>query len=295
MATHNNVSIKCALVNIQSVRNKTFNLRDLIDDERLDILAITETWFSDSDLAVISEMTPDTHMLLHTTRQNARGGGVGVFISKAFKKIRKCTLDRQESYEVLQVECEVNGNRITLIILYRPPYSSMSSFIEELKTYLDSIDMVGANVIICGDFNVWMDDLSARYVSDFVDMIDSFNLANMVDEPTTIGGHMIDLVLVDKANNLVQDVQVEDIFSISPVHKLINFSVQLAMERKQKRTIKFRSKRNFDSEVLLGSIYNGISSQRLDSCVHGTVNTDECLTCFDELFNSVAKDRYEEM
>ena len=57
---------------------------------------------------------------------------------------------------------------------------SKSSFIDELKTYLDSIDMVGAYIIVCGDFNIWMDDLGARYVPEFVDMMDSFNLVNMV-------------------------------------------------------------------------------------------------------------------
>ena len=53
MATHNNANIKCGLVNIQSVRNKTFNIRDLINDECLDILALTETWLRDYELAVI--------------------------------------------------------------------------------------------------------------------------------------------------------------------------------------------------------------------------------------------------
>lgn len=297
MATHSNVNMKCALVNIQSVRNKTFNIRDLINDECLDILAITETWLSDADLAVISEMTPDTHTFLHTTRQTGRGGGVGVFASKAVEKIRKCVIDKPESYEVLQVQCEVNGNRITLIVIYRPPKLSMCNFIYELKTYLDTIDMVSSNVIICGDFNVWMDDLNARYVADFVDMVDSFNLVNVVNEPTSIGGHTIDLILVDKGNNFLQDVQVENIFSISPVHKLISFTMQLAIERKQKKKIIFRSKRNFDPDLLLGSIYNNIASQRFESCVHGTgtLNKCECLTCFDELTNSVAKDQYEIM
>ena len=54
MATHNNnMSIKCGLVNIQSVRNKTFNLHDLINDGYLDILAITETWLRDYELAAM--------------------------------------------------------------------------------------------------------------------------------------------------------------------------------------------------------------------------------------------------
>lgn len=214
------MNIKCSLVKNQSVRNKTFNLHDLINGECLDILAITETWLGEYDLAVVHKMTPGTHTFIHITRQISRRGGVGDFLSKSFKKIRKCMVERQETYEVLRVECELNSNKITLIIVYRPPYSSKNSFIEELRTYLDSIDMVGADIIVCCDFNMWMDDLSARYVSEFVDMMDSFNFVNVVDEPTTIGGHTIDFVCADKDLNLVQDVQVEDIFSLSPVHKL---------------------------------------------------------------------------
>ena len=295
MAVHNNVNIKCGLVNIQSVRNKTYDLRDLINNECLDLLAVTETWMGDYELAVIHEMTPDTHTFLHVTRHNVRGGGVGVFLSKAFKKIKKCTVEQQETYELLQVECELNNNKITLIIVYRPPYSSKSSFIDELKTYLDSIDMVGADIIVCGDFNIWMDDLGARYVPEFVDMMDSFNLVNMVGEPTTIGGHTIDLVFANKDIDLVKDVKVEEIFSISPVHKLIFFKVQLTIERKQKKMIKFRSKKNFNSELLLDTIYNGISYGRVAACPHGAESKEKCLTCLDDLFNSVAKERYEEM
>ena len=47
MATKN--SLNCALVNIQSVTNKTIEIRELIAEKSLDILALTETWLSNKE------------------------------------------------------------------------------------------------------------------------------------------------------------------------------------------------------------------------------------------------------
>lgn len=55
MASSGNVSnVKCGLSNVQSVRNKTFKVRDIINDEYLDIFAIMETWSYHFYLAVIN-------------------------------------------------------------------------------------------------------------------------------------------------------------------------------------------------------------------------------------------------
>ena len=77
MATNAISSIKCALVNIQSVGNKTCEIRDYIIDNQLDILVLTETWLNKCDSAKIKEMTPDTHKFLHIPRGTGRGGGRG--------------------------------------------------------------------------------------------------------------------------------------------------------------------------------------------------------------------------
>ena len=69
----------CALVNIQSVGNKTCEIRDYINENKLDVLMLTETWLNYSDSAKIKEMTPDTHTFLHVPRGDRRGGGAGIF------------------------------------------------------------------------------------------------------------------------------------------------------------------------------------------------------------------------
>ena len=41
--------IKCGFINIQSVGNKTLEIKELINDNKFDILALAETWLSGYD------------------------------------------------------------------------------------------------------------------------------------------------------------------------------------------------------------------------------------------------------
>lgn len=82
----NVLGLNCGLLNVQSARNKTLEIRDTINEKQLDLYGITETWLTNSETTVIEEMTPSTHTFIHNPRQG-RGGGVGLFISNAIKKI----------------------------------------------------------------------------------------------------------------------------------------------------------------------------------------------------------------
>ena len=166
--------VNCGLLNVQSARNKTLEIRDTINEEKLDLYAITETWITDYDTTITQEMTPVTHSFVHNPRRSGRGGGVGLFVSNAIKKIKKCKTRNYDTFELLQAECEINGNKMMIITIYRPPSTSSSVFIDEFRLYLETIDMVSANIIIWGDFNLWLDDIEARYVPHFIDTIATF-------------------------------------------------------------------------------------------------------------------------
>ena len=47
-------------MNVQSVTSKTLEIRELIAEKSLDILALTETWLSNNDSSKIAELLPDT-------------------------------------------------------------------------------------------------------------------------------------------------------------------------------------------------------------------------------------------
>ena len=55
-------SLNCALINMQSVTSKTLEIRELIAEKSLDILALTETWLSNNDSSKIAELVLDTHI-----------------------------------------------------------------------------------------------------------------------------------------------------------------------------------------------------------------------------------------
>lgn len=150
MATdHGLEMIKCGLINIQSVGNKTFEIRDLINEENFDLFAVTETWLKSFDKAKVTEMSPNTHTFLQIPRVGKRGGGVGIFLSNAFKRVKICATDKFESFEHMQVACEISGKRCVFVVVYRPPNLSINQFINDFSQYLETIDMIGMTLLIC--------------------------------------------------------------------------------------------------------------------------------------------------
>ena len=104
-------NLKCALINIQSVNYKTLTLAELINDKKLDILLITETWLkgNKTDKSKIQELTPSTHKFFHDPRTHKRGGGVGVVINKMCKNVKIVNICKPKSYEYLELDFSLNN------------------------------------------------------------------------------------------------------------------------------------------------------------------------------------------
>ena len=164
MAIDTRFSLKCALVNIQSVGNKTCEIRDYINDNKL----------NNYDSAKIREMMPDTHTFLHVSRGDRREGGVGIFISKSFSKIRKEKVPKTDNFELMQASCIYGRKKLVFIIVYRSPSSDEVLFRDEFRLYLENLNLVGSEVFVRGDFNFWVDDVeneSAKYFIETMNLL----------------------------------------------------------------------------------------------------------------------------
>ena len=80
---------KFAVLNARSIVRKSTLLCDIIISEKLDILAITETWLNGSDLdshclTDIRNTLPN-YNFLHLPRKDRKGGGIAVVIRDGFK------------------------------------------------------------------------------------------------------------------------------------------------------------------------------------------------------------------
>lgn len=73
------VKLHSCVLNARSVCNKACEIYELLSENSLDLLFITETWLQqDGNGTVIHDMLPDGYNILHQPRIGRRGGGTAV-------------------------------------------------------------------------------------------------------------------------------------------------------------------------------------------------------------------------
>jgi hypothetical protein len=71
------VKLHSCVLNARSVCNKSCEIYELLSDNSLDLLFVTETWLhQDGNGTVIHDMLPDGYKILHQPRTGCRGGGI---------------------------------------------------------------------------------------------------------------------------------------------------------------------------------------------------------------------------
>ena len=290
--------ISCGLINIQSVGNKTNAIESLINELNLDIFVLTETWLRNdiSDSSKIKEMTPKSHNFYHKPRENKSGGGVGIFISKTFTKVQLMNITNFNSFEYIDTKVTLHNKNIRIITIYRPPSNSKSVFIEEFSDLLESLDDT-RNLVLCGDFNLHIDNQNDSYVKKFIDALENHDLINNVKSSTSIANHIIDLIIHNKKNGITENVEIEPECTISPIHKLITFDINMKKSENIKKRITYRNKKNFDAKNFIDECTNEISRMNSNCGCEKRQNRHEqqlCVSCYTENSKKIMSAKYNE-
>ena len=289
--------VSCGLINIQSVGNKTIKINSLINELDLDILMLTETWLCNniSDSSKIKEMTPKLHNFYHKPRENKLGGGVGIFIKKSFTKVQLMNTINFSSFEHLDVKITSVNKNIRIILIYRPPNKSKNEFIEELSDLIETFEDT-RNIVLCGDFNLHIDNQNDTYVKRFTDILENNDLINKVNSPTSIGNHIIDLVIHNKRGGIASNIEIEPECLISPTHKLITFEIDTKKTENIKKKIIYRNKDNFDAKNFIDECTNEISRMNMNcECEERSHQREQiCVTCHTEKSKKIMLTKYNE-
>merc|ERR1711867_139602 len=98
-------------------------------DFRFDIIAVSETWFSEH--TQIQVFNIEGYNVHYVSRNDGRGGGVAMYISKAlkYKKIENKSLCVDECFECLTMEMIMDGSKNVIIAcIYRKPGTQIEDF-----------------------------------------------------------------------------------------------------------------------------------------------------------------------
>ena len=161
-----------ALSNVRSLSNKTLILNDFIFSAELDFMFLTcfESWLQPGDHCKLIELCPPDFDCISQPRVFGRGGG----LVTVYKKQHKCTQipwNVFSSFEVLLLKLG-GPNPVILATFYRPPKPA-GPFLSELSEFLSSLVLNHDRIVLCGDFNIHVDDLSNTLATDFLSITKS--------------------------------------------------------------------------------------------------------------------------
>ena len=214
-----NNKVKISIFNVQSILNKLHSINNYINENKIDILCLNETFLHNNitNLNLLKQYT-----IIRNDRIG-RGGGVAIIINKLIK-FRILKIKSTRDYELIAIEIYNNNEKITLLNAYTHPKSKTNfKFIEQV------VRLTNNKIICVGDFNatnsIWhcqRTNPRGKALEKIIFENDLFILNN--NSPTS-----------KKSNNIIDLV----FCSNKILNKCNNFDVDNSMEESDHRPVKF--------------------------------------------------------
>ena len=253
-------------LNIRSAVHKAALVHDLIDENNLDVLALSETWVVDEDPpAIKSDIAPPGYGILHTERHGAtvsnRGGGLAlIFRNNIDIKRYPAGLikDAPVTFEYQMFELRLGKLRTMLVNIYRPPAGGLARFCDELSNFLTVVlARSGDRLLMCGDFNCAghsNNDINC----DLSSLLDSFDLSQHIHDPTR-GDNILDLLITTSSSSIASNVEIRECNEISD-HRMISCSLESVSSGSSTKQSSYRNIKKLDldlfrSEILASPVF----------------------------------------
>ena len=290
--------VRFATWNIRSINKKAATICDLVISQRIDILAVTETWLSpgnDSDptLATVLSTLQDFDFL-HLPRSMKAGGGVGVFLRKGFHVKQNSTIDFK-SMEYMDLTISSSNSSMCFLVVYRPPPSKANKltsriFLDEFSILVEVLGATaGGHLIITGDFNFHVDDACNRDAVNFLDLLESADLEQRVIGPTHKRGHTLDLVIVRQDESLLYgSPEVLNYSHTISDHNAILCTVHIPRPCVTKKTLHYRDLRHMDIDSWHEDVKNSALNDARSTCADANVLAEQYNNVLRQLLDSHA-------
>ena len=100
---------------------------------------------------------------------------------------------------------------------------SLSEFIQEFASILESFVLKPGRLVLLGDFNIHVDNDRDPDTVKFMELLSNFNLVQHITKSTHEKGHLIDLVITRAHDPCVQDIRLD--WNLPSDHAAIHFHV----------------------------------------------------------------------
>ena len=172
-------------LNAHSAARRPATICAAICDEKLDLLLLTETWHERSDSVVLKNVTPSGYKYLDAPRPlppdtnfqtlNVQNyGGLALIHRSGITVTQRQLGISPTTFEYLCGFVKTSQKNFLLLGVYRPGSKrATTTFFDELSTVLDEVCVLQCPVILCGDFNIHVDDSDDSTTVQFSELLKS--------------------------------------------------------------------------------------------------------------------------
>jgi hypothetical protein len=218
----------------------------IIHEQKIDLIAITETWLEDT--MIDSELNIAGYTIFRKDRKQVRdskGGGVLLYVRDCFNAYYATELNGYQN-ESLWIRLQMSQTRCMLIgVCYKSPTAKD----EEVKSMYEAIEKASScQSMILGDFNCPSIDWSTLHCDSsdqpFVDLTQNCFLHQHVHKPTR-GNNILDLVLTTEPA-MIEELQVLEPLATGD-HSKVMFQLIIETESNEQKVDRWMFKRaDFD-------------------------------------------------
>ena len=144
---------------------------------------------------------------------------------------RQLEMPKTKTFELMSLHVSNGTQSVRLLVVYRSPPNTKngfttSEFLVEFADLMDTVGMDMSNMLIAGDFNLYMDNESNNDTKHFVDILKAADLTQQVEDPIHAAGHTIDLLITRSFCEFLKNIKID--IPLMSDHSAIHYTLQLA-------------------------------------------------------------------
>ena len=244
---------KICHLNIRSILPKIDDIRILMKESNIDVIAFTETWLSEGVTDDLIQI--DGYKIYRNDRSHGNGGGVAIYVKDT---LQHCLLKDLNSDKIENIWVKITPDyqkEYLIACIYRPP-SAPNQYLEDIVDCVEHAHSISNNIIFLGDlnYNFQIDQINATDPCVYLQNI--LGTRQLITKPTRVT--LKSSTIIDHIYTTIPDKHVKSgvIDLCMSDHFLIYTILGCKSASKQPKDILIRSYNKFN----LRSFINDISS-----------------------------------
>ncbi|KAK6191167.1 hypothetical protein SNE40_002906 [Patella caerulea] len=254
------------LWNARSLGCKTDSLCASIVSNHTDVCLISESWITEKNESFVNVCFTSSisgFSVHQVPRCRRKGSGLAMLI-RSNLKVKKNNPGTYTSMEVIDYNIYCGKDLLHVVLIYRPPYSkshkvTVKMFLSEFGSLMESAMTSAGRLIVTGDLNIHVDDMTNIDARQFTSLYTSLGLTQHVVGPTHSKGHTLDLVFTRAEDLCVTNIVIDR--SLPSDHAGVHFSSNVHRPPLTKICKQHRSLIDLDITSLKDSIALTLSDQ----------------------------------